>query len=51
MTGVWCAFLAGGVIGGFAVVHWGVSAVDLPLIVLAAIIATDLRQPIYDASR
>jgi uncharacterized membrane protein YoaK (UPF0700 family) len=51
VVGIWCAFVSGAVIGGFAIVHWGLNGVDLPLIVLAAIIGTDLRRPIYDAAR
>jgi len=51
MTGIWSAFLLGATFGGFAVVHWGINAIDLPVVILAVIIAVDVRQPIYEAAR
>lgn len=44
---LWGGFLAGAVLGAFAVVRWQLWALGFPLGALALVLALDLRRPIY----
>jgi len=47
VAGVWTAFVVGAVMGGAAVARWDLNALLAPMAVLVAMIALDLRSPLY----
>jgi uncharacterized membrane protein YoaK (UPF0700 family) len=47
--GVWASFLAGATWGGYGEQHWRTWALALPIAVLLAAAAVDLRQPVHRA--
>ena len=47
VAGVWTAFVVGAVMGGAAIVRWDLNALLAPVAVLVAVIALDLRSPLY----
>lgn len=47
MAGIYGAYLLGAAIGGYTLLHWSLNALAVPLLVLASVMALDLRRPLY----
>ncbi len=47
VAGVWTAFVVGAAMGGAAILRWNLNALLAPIAVLVAVIALDVRSPLY----